>query len=113
MSRVPLTHGSFALGGVPARAAGPAIRADAQARPQKSRRENPTAAVIRGVGGRWPATLFRMAEKIKLGGMALANGVLVHGPTSWACAVRTPAGKLKAASGRKPRVAVSADLPLL
>ncbi|MDX6471747.1 MAG: hypothetical protein QOK22_563, partial [Gaiellaceae bacterium] len=24
-------------------------------------------------------------EKIRLGGMALANGVLVHGPSSWAC----------------------------
>ena len=23
-------------------------------------------------------------EKVRLGGMALANGVLVHGPTSWA-----------------------------
>ncbi len=27
--------------------------------------------------------------------MALANGVLVHGPTSWACAVRTQDGRLK------------------
>jgi len=52
-------------------------------------------------------------KKIRLGGMALANGVLVHGPTSWACAVRTPAGKLRVASGRKPRVAVSAEMPLL
>jgi len=34
-------------------------------------------------------------EKVRLGGMALPNGVLVHGPTSWAFAVRTdgaPAG---------------------
>ena len=31
-------------------------------------------------------------EKVRLGGMALANGVLVHGPTSWACAVRTDTG---------------------
>jgi uncharacterized protein YqhQ len=55
-----------------------------------------------------------MAEqKIRLGGMALANGVLVHGPTSWACAVRTPAGELKVASGRKPRIGVSSDTPLL
>src|SRR2546423_649365 len=51
--------------------------------------------------------------KIKLGGMALSNGVLVHGPTSWACAVRTAAGKLKVASGPKPRVGISADLPIL
>ena len=52
-------------------------------------------------------------EKLRLGGMALANGVLVHGPTAWACAVRTPSGTLKVASGSKPRVAVSSELPLL
>ncbi len=55
-----------------------------------------------------------MAEtKLRLGGMALANGVLVHGPTSWACAVRTSAGKLKIASGAKPRIGVSSATPLL
>ena len=42
-----------------------------------------------------------MSDKVRLGGMALANGVLMHGPTSWACAVRTPAGEIKLASGRK------------
>ena len=31
-------------------------------------------------------------DKIRLGGMALLNGVLVHGPNSWACAVRTKDG---------------------
>jgi uncharacterized protein YqhQ len=37
-----------------------------------------------------------MAEdKVRLGGMALANGVLVHGPTSWACAIRTDDGHVK------------------
>ena len=40
-------------------------------------------------------------DKIKLGGMALPNGVLVHGPTSWACAVRLPSGELRVASARK------------
>ncbi|HST25268.1 MAG TPA: DUF1385 domain-containing protein [Gaiellaceae bacterium] len=55
-----------------------------------------------------------MAEKkLRLGGMALANGVLVHGPTSWACAVRTSSGEVKVASGEKPRLNVSADTPLL
>ena len=29
-----------------------------------------------------------MSDKIRLGGMALPNGVLVHGPNSWACAIR-------------------------
>ena len=33
-------------------------------------------------------------QKIRLGGMALSNGVLVHGPTAWACAVRLPDGGL-------------------
>jgi uncharacterized protein YqhQ len=55
-----------------------------------------------------------MAErKVRLGGMALANGVLVHGPTAWACAVRTLAGTLKVASGPKPRIGISSDTPLL
>ena len=40
-------------------------------------------------------------EKIRLGGMALANGVLVHGPTSWACAIRTDDGQLKVVARRK------------
>ena len=40
-------------------------------------------------------------EKIRLGGMALLNGVLVHGPNAWACAVRTPDGELKVASEYK------------
>jgi len=42
---------------------------------------------------------------VRLGGMALQNGVLVHGPTSWACAIRDREGGLRVASGRKPRLA--------
>ena len=41
-------------------------------------------------------------QKLRLGGMALRNGLLVHGPTSWAAAVRTRDGEIKAASGAKP-----------
>jgi uncharacterized protein YqhQ len=41
-------------------------------------------------------------DKLRLGGMALRNGLLVHGPTHWAAAVRTEAGEMKVASGRKP-----------
>src|SRR5712691_8805761 len=52
-------------------------------------------------------------EKIRLGGMALANGVLVHGPTAWAGAVRLDDGKLKVASGRKRFRAAQLDRPLL
>jgi uncharacterized protein YqhQ len=54
-----------------------------------------------------------MAEKIRLGGMALANGVLVHGPTSWACAIRTDDGELKVAGERKRLVASNVRHPLL
>ena len=42
--------------------------------------------------------------KLRLGGMALRNGLLVHGPTHWAAAVRTDAGEMKVASGRKPQL---------
>lgn len=52
---------------------------------------------------------------VRLGGMALQNGVLVHGPTSWACAVRDGEGALHVATGRKPHLApaVRARIPLL
>jgi uncharacterized protein YqhQ len=52
-------------------------------------------------------------DKVRLGGMALANGVLVHGPTSWACCVRLSDGALKVASGAKPRFGARVDAPLL
>ncbi len=41
----------------------------------------------------------------RLGGMALANGLLVHGPTHWATAVRAADGEVTVSSGRKPRFA--------
>lgn len=40
-------------------------------------------------------------ETVRLGGMALANGVLVHGPRHWACAIRSVDGRLELASGEK------------
>jgi uncharacterized protein YqhQ len=52
-------------------------------------------------------------EKIRLGGMALRNGVLVHGPTAWACAVRLPDGTLKVAAQRKRVQASKIQNPLL
>ena len=57
-----------------------------------------------------------MAETpVRLGGMALQNGVLVHGPTSWGCAVRDDDGVLHVASGRKPHLARNARqrMPIL
>jgi uncharacterized protein YqhQ len=52
-------------------------------------------------------------SKIRLGGMALSNGVLVHGPTSWACAIRTSSGKIKVASARKRLLAPGIQQPFL
>jgi uncharacterized protein YqhQ len=44
-------------------------------------------------------------EKLRLGGMALRNGLLIHGPTHWAAAVRRPDGTLEIASQAKPELA--------
>jgi uncharacterized protein YqhQ len=52
-------------------------------------------------------------EKIRLGGLALANGVLVHGPRSWAAAIRTDDGELKVASAYKRFRASKIEQPLL
>jgi uncharacterized protein YqhQ len=43
-------------------------------------------------------------EKIRLGGMALRNGVLVHSLANWAAAVRGDDGEIHVASGRKPDI---------
>src|SRR5262245_41264142 len=45
--------------------------------------------------------------------MALRNGVLVHGPTSWACAVRRPDGSIKVAAERKKLIGNTVENPLL
>jgi uncharacterized protein YqhQ len=52
-------------------------------------------------------------DKLRLGGMALRNGLLVHGPTHWAAAVRGPGGEVEVASERKPELApkLAARLP--
>jgi uncharacterized protein YqhQ len=56
--------------------------------------------------GKHPKPLFDVNaeddERLRLGGMALRNGLLVHGPTHWAAAVRTDEGTIKVASGPKP-----------
>ena len=54
-----------------------------------------------------------MTDKVRLGGMALSNGVLVHGPTSWACAVRLPDGSLKVVAERKRVLGNRIQSPLL
>ena len=45
--------------------------------------------------------------------MALANGVLVHGPRAWACAVRTDDGGLKVVARRKRLRAADVRNPIL
>jgi uncharacterized protein YqhQ len=45
--------------------------------------------------------------------MALGNGVLVHGPNSWACAIRTADGQLKVVSRRKSHRAARIQNPIL
>jgi uncharacterized protein YqhQ len=41
-------------------------------------------------------------ETLRLGGMALRNGLLIHCPTSWAAAPRAADGTIEVASGPKP-----------
>jgi len=52
-------------------------------------------------------------DKLRLGGMALPNGVLVHGPSAWACAIRHPDGSLEVVSARKRFRASRVTSPLL
>lgn len=52
-------------------------------------------------------------EKIRLGGMALPNGVLVHGPSAWACAIRHEDGRIEVASARKRLQASRIQSPFL
>jgi uncharacterized protein YqhQ len=54
-------------------------------------------------------------QPIRLGGMALRNGLLIHGPTHWAAAVRDRDGAIQVASQPKPVLApgLTARLPLL
>ena len=52
---------------------------------------------------------------LRLGGMALRNGLLIHGPTSWAAAARDESGEIQVASGPKPTLApeLAVRVPLL
>ena len=54
-----------------------------------------------------------MDDKVRFGGMALVNGVLVHGPQSWACAIRTADGELKVAARTKSFRAAEVQNPIL
>jgi uncharacterized protein YqhQ len=54
-------------------------------------------------------------QPIRLGGMALRNGLLIHGPTHWAAAVRDADGAIQVASEAKPALAprLAMRVPLL
>jgi hypothetical protein len=52
-------------------------------------------------------------ETIRLGGMALPNGVLVHGPSSWACAIRGDDGQVQVAAEYKRFRASNVNAPFL
>jgi len=52
-------------------------------------------------------------DKVRLGGMALSNGVVVHGPTAWAAAVRSAEGQIKVVSARKRVLAPGVQQPFL
>jgi uncharacterized protein YqhQ len=45
------------------------------------------------------------SKRLRLGGMALRNGLLIHGPTHWAAAVRDRDGRIQVASSPKPELA--------
>lgn len=55
------------------------------------------------------------SRRIRLGGMALRNGLLIHGPTHWAAAVRDADGTIQIASEPKPLLApkLAGRVPLL
>jgi uncharacterized protein YqhQ len=65
--------------------------------------------------GSGPPAGERAGETLRLGGMALRNGLLIHGPTSWAAAARTRDGEIAVASGHKPTLARGrlGEIPLL
>ena len=54
-------------------------------------------------------------QPLRLGGMALRNGLLIHGPTAWAAAARGADGAIEVASGPKPTLARGrlASIPLV
>ena len=68
------------------------------------------AATVLRRPGRGGAAMTRAVpeEKLRLGGMALRNGLLVHGPTHWAAAVRDDAGRDPGGVGTQARLGARA-----
>lgn len=61
-----------------------------------------SAEAVIAYRGRVPG---KQPDRLRLGGMALRNGLLIHGPTHWAAAVRDRDGRIEVASERKPELA--------
>ena len=55
--------------------------------------------------GSTPDEETEQPERMRLGGMALRNGLLIHGPKTWAVAARNRDGEIEVASGPKPSLA--------
>ena len=72
-------------------------------RRRRARAASRTWASPRASTPTWPRRCSRDRaepdDKLRLGGMALRNGLLVHGPTHWAAAVRTDAGEIAGGLG--------------
>jgi uncharacterized protein YqhQ len=49
--------------------------------------------------------MAEQSDVLRLGGMALRNGLLIQGPTHWAAAVRGPEDEIVVRSARKPELA--------
>jgi len=101
---LPIARASVVFPDVPR----PPIPTSVHSRPAAAEAINSSARVT-ATGGRYPLSM----DKLRLGGMALANGVLVHGPTAWGAAVRAPDGEIRTAFGVKRRFAPGVQIPFL
>jgi uncharacterized protein YqhQ len=61
--------------------------------------------IVPGMSGNGASADAAERKPLRLGGMALRNGLLIHGPTHWAAAVRNREGGIEVASAPKPELA--------
>ena len=77
-------------------------------RPKYYRIGNRCASTNIGQGKKYVADSVKQKEKqavnLKIGGMALENGVLFQTDTHWAMAIRDPSGEIEISSGRKTAI---------
>ena len=98
--------GTIAYGFFPMRAMDSELAGARSSTPPTSASRWTTSSSGRASSARGTYTRRVSRDKVRLGGMALANGVLVHGPRYWACAVRLEdggaGGRLRARSRCAP-----------